>query len=102
MSRSNIQPAAAESVVFSFGAECAVDIERLKAALPTTCVDSVRMSLGAMKEGLQAVELFASAAVPMAAVLGAMRVVPDSHVMLQTLRPVALAENSLQRDWDQR
>lgn len=28
------------------------------------------------------------------------RAIPDGHVMLQTLEPVPLAENSLERDYD--
>ena len=85
--------------IFSLRAECAADVDVLRKLLNSSC----RVSQLTEQEDTEGfpdrdVEIRTELClVQMQMLLGK---VPDGHVMEQTLRPVALADNSLERDYD--
>jgi len=88
--------------VVSFRAECQIDVAKLREALPRTI--RIPFELSARQPGnlVLGVELRTNQPMNLDQVRAAMRAVEDSHVMIQTLRPVPIELNSLERDWDVR
>ena len=85
--------------IFSLRAECATDVDVLRKLLNSTCRVS-QLTEEADTEGFpdRDVEIRTELClVQMQMLLGK---VPNGHVMEQTLRPVALADNNLERDYD--
>jgi hypothetical protein len=87
--------------VYSFRAECPADVARL---LELMTGDGLTHRVvqapppGSIGGSDVAVEVHTSAT--FLQMQGLLRQVVDGHVMVQTLRPVALADNSLERDYD--
>jgi hypothetical protein len=77
---------------FSFRAECGVDVTNFINQSRQDGVVTITKSNGIGFE-IQCTQSFE-------AVQEAMRRVIDGHVMLQTLRPVPLSQNSLNRNYD--
>lgn len=82
---------------YSFRAECDTDVlnfdaEAERAKLPVSYVAMMRGG------GLPDVEAEFVSSATLEELRNAMRNVVDGHVMLQTLRPVSLSKNSLERD----
>ncbi len=51
-------------------------------------------------DGLPDVDVEMQCSATLEQLQGILRTIKDAHVMLQTLRPVQLADNSLERDYD--
>jgi hypothetical protein len=92
---------------FSFRTECAVDLNKFIVAVDQAeDTDGDEPVLGLFithanteeSTGESYVEIATYQPVSLEWVRDIMRSIPDSHVMLQTLRQVPLAENSLKRD----
>ncbi|MFK4706071.1 hypothetical protein ABIC83_002910 [Roseateles asaccharophilus] len=82
---------------FSCRAECQVDIQRLHAALKAQNISYEIRSSAYLQEGLPDVGVDLRAATTLEALRAAVATVDDGHVMVETLREVPLARNSLQR-----
>ena len=84
-------------LLYSFRAECQADLDKLTLALRTR---GIMCSMRATQDPQFpdcAVELETDATVQ--AIRDVMRSVEDGHVMVETLRPCQLADNSLERDY---
>lgn len=94
--------------VFSGRSEAAIDAEtfaHLAGALGAS--GKARVFIGYPDEGefppdLVLVEVHTTTDVTYEQVLNAARLVPDGHVLLQTLRPVPIGRNSLERNYERR
>lgn len=87
----------AQAKIFSFRAECLVDVQRFKAQ----CEKLGLASILSAREGVApdvGVEMETAASLEI--IQDVMRSVVDGHVMRQTLRECPLSENSLERDYD--
>jgi hypothetical protein len=84
---------------FSFRAECQVDVDALR-ALVALAAENGQWTVLPDPRGLPDVAVEVLSTITIERLLDLMREVEDGHVMLQTLRPVPLAENSLERDFD--
>lgn len=83
-------------MVFSMRAECSVDFNRFMELAKNTHGLVLKHKVRPDPDGLPDVEIeFASDCA-----LAQIAEVPDGRTMLQTLRPVPLADNSLERDYD--
>lgn len=85
----------------SLRAECATDADQLKKLVVAASPASV-LSMKADAVGLPDQEIEIKTDLTFDQILDLIRTIPDGHVMLQTLEPVALAENSLERDYDRK
>lgn len=84
--------------IYSFRAECIADVKALHKLLRDQGVTS-ELSVNDHSEIPDTrVELHAK--ISQEALMQSIRAVPDGHVMLQTLQPVPLAANSLERNFD--
>ena len=82
--------------IFSFRAECEHDIRLLFEAMMQQGYRLKRT----VKRGIMpdvSVEIRTSAT--QQEVIELLSQIPDSHVMIQTLRPVLMKDNSMERDW---
>lgn len=90
--------------ILSFRAECEVDVNRfcLQARLHGPIALTVRRQQLLFEDGRSsgevAVEIESSE--DLEYMRDVIRDVPDGHVMLQTLRPIPLADNELRRDYN--
>lgn len=82
---------------YSFRAECMHDVEVLTALLPTMSIEDGDVAISPIVLGLPDVKVEVLTTAPLDTLKRAMGRVPDSHVMLETLRPCPLAQNSLER-----
>ena len=85
--------------VFSFRAECSQDIEVFQALLSGHGV-AFKVSTYPDANGLPDVAVEIKADAPLVRLRELLRQVVDGHVMLQTLRQLPLAQNTLERDFD--
>lgn len=86
-------------MVFSMRAECSVDFNRfMELAKQNGLV--VEHTVRPDPDGFPDVEIEFASDSTLANIADVIRQVPDGHTMLQTLRPVPLADNSLERDYD--
>jgi hypothetical protein len=83
---------------FSFRAECIEDVKSFRTALDKAGV--IYVITVSDDADFPDVEVELSAEVTLEQLRGLMRAVVDGHVMLQTLRPCVLADNSLERDYE--
>ena len=86
---------------FSFRAECLVDVQAFNKLLSSRGFIS-ELKTEADDAGLPDVEVEMKAGATLGQLRELLRHVVDGHVILQTLRPVPLSENSLERDYDLR
>lgn len=85
---------------FSCLAETSADVDALTATLRACGPERFSCrALPALPKGIP-LELRFSEGAAFDAMAGRIRMVADSHVMLQTLKPVPIAENPLERDWN--
>lgn len=84
--------------VFSFRAECSVDVRRFLAGLTEVGIaaEASQSPVSGVPGPDVAVELQASATLEQLRLVA--RRVEDCHVIVQTLRALPVAENSLERD----
>ncbi|WP_227893784.1 hypothetical protein [Burkholderia vietnamiensis] len=82
---------------FSFRAECRHDVELFQAECVAAGIEA-RWELHPDGEGLPDVEVELESGASLDDLHAVVRRVADGHVMLQTLRPCRLAENSLSRN----
>ncbi len=82
--------------IYSFRAECDADVQRLR-----TILAKIGFGVITAKPGNTSVEMHVEFLTPMdqETIEEAMRSIEDGHVMIQTLRPVPLKQNSLERDY---
>lgn len=86
---------------FSLRAECMADADKLRKLVSAACVVS-EFTMTPDADGLPDQEIEIRTELTQSAVLDLIRSIPEGHVMLQTLEPVPLAENSLERDYDRK
>lgn len=86
--------------IFSFRAECSVDVRRFLAGLTEVGIETEasQSPVSGLSGPDVAVELQATTTLEELRIVA--RRVEDAHVIVQTLRAVPLAENSLERDVD--
>lgn len=88
---------------YSFRAECLMDIERFQRRCRASFPHVLKMRKIRLKheDGRESGEIAVELHTPLGLdyLRGIMRQVVDGHVMLQTLRPIPLAENKLERDF---
>lgn len=84
---------------FSFRAECQPDVEAFQAAMAAAGVVATMKAAGDTS-GLTDLEVEMQSDSSLGQLQYVLRQVTDGHVMLQTLREVPLAANSLERDYD--
>lgn len=85
--------------IYSLRAECTADADQLKKLVNVACAVS-ELSMKADEDGMPDQEIEIRTELTLDELLTMIRTIPDGHVMLQTLEPVPLAENSLERDYD--
>lgn len=87
--------------VFSCRAQCPADVEALAPVLGFASPSGIRMEMRELRDGTGQVEveLLAGHEVTLSGLRNTIRMVPDGHVMLQTLRALSLAENCMTRDF---
>lgn len=83
--------------IYSFRAECLVDVERF---LSKANELSIKLTKDNQDEVFPDIEIEFESDTDIEGIRNVLRQVVDGHVMIQTLRPVPLSENSLERDWD--
>lgn len=83
--------------IYSFRAECSLDVERFQAEVRKTQL-SVEVGVMRGEAPYPDREVEFQSAASLEELRNTMRNVEDGHVMLQTLRPVPLAHNNLNRD----
>lgn len=83
--------------VYSFRAECQADAEKLRDRCTEVYI-KMDMTIMPHGEGFPDVKVEMQTDASMNQLHDILRTMDDSHVMLQTLRQVPLAENSLERD----
>ncbi len=88
-----------QRTVHSLRAECMADADALKRLVSAACPISV-VTLVADEDGLPDQEIEIRSSLNTEQISGLIRSIPDGHVMLQTLQPTALAENSLERNYE--
>ncbi|WAT32135.1 hypothetical protein [Pseudomonas sp. GXZC] len=89
----------ASVMLFSMRAECLVDFNRFfELVKPEGLILEYTMHPDA--DGFPDVEIEFTSDSTLGKLSDAIRRVPDGHTMLQTLRPMPLAENSMERDYD--
>lgn len=86
-----------ERTTLSFRAECEHDVRLLFEAILREGFQLKRSIQRSQKFPDVSVEMQTSAS--MEEIQQLLRHIPDSHVMLHTLRPVILEKNNLERDW---
>lgn len=84
---------------FSFRAECGHDVALFRAECVAAGIE-VRWELHPDREGLPDVDVELESGASLDDLRAIVRRVADGHVMLRTLRPCRLAENSLSRNHD--
>lgn len=84
---------------YSLRAECKSDADQLKKLVSKACANS-EVFLTPDAKGLPDQEIKIHTELEFEEVLELIRSINDGHVMLQTLQPVPLSENSLERDYD--
>lgn len=85
--------------IYSLRAESMSDADQLRKLVNAACATS-ELSMRADQDGLPDQEIEIRTELTFNDLLALIRAIPDGHVMLQTLEPVPLAENSLDRDYD--
>lgn len=85
--------------IYSLRAECMADADMLRKLVSSACATS-KLSMKADPDGLPDQEVEIRTELTFNDLLALIRAIPDGHVMQQTLKPVPLAENSLDRDYD--
>lgn len=85
--------------IYSLRAECMADADQLKKLVNVACAVS-ELSMKADEDGMPDQEIEIRTELTLDELLTMIRAIPDGHVMLQTLEPLPLAENSLERDYD--
>lgn len=85
--------------IYSFRAECQADVEQLSANCKAVGITWTSLRVIPDK-GFPDVEVELETTATLDELLNAVRAVQDGHVVLQTLRAVPLAQNSLIRDTD--
>lgn len=86
-----------ERNTLSFRAECEHDVRLLFEAILKEGFQLKRSIKRSQKFPDVSVEMQTSASLE--EIQQMLREIPDSHVMLQTLRPLLLKDNNLERDW---
>lgn len=87
--------------IYSFRPECSIDLIQAAVILHTVARDGWslrRVTVFDEYTGSVGVELLADLSLEQLRAI--LRLVPDGHVMVETLRPVPLAENTLEREPD--
>lgn len=86
-------------MVFSMRAECSVDFNRFKELAKTQGL-VLKHTMRPDPDGFPDVEIEFASDCSLAQIAEVIRQIPNGRTMLQTLRPVPLADNSLKRDYD--
>jgi hypothetical protein len=84
---------------YSFRAECEADVDALRELAQAQLVEC-NWTLRRDQHGLPDIDVEVTTGADQSAVMKLMREILDGHVMIQTLRPVPLSQNSLERDYD--
>ena len=86
-------------MVFSMRSECLTDFNRfIELVKPDGLIHEYTVHPDT--EGFPDVEIEFTSDFSLVRISDAIRQVPDGHTMLQTLRPVPLADNCMERDYD--
>ena len=95
---------ASKPKVFSCRAECEADVTRFVELLRVTCQSQARVFVAKPEEWVSdvLVEVHAKPDMSYETILSTCRMVPDGHVMLQTMRPVPVTRNSLERNHERK
>ena len=85
--------------VMSFRAECMTDVDNLMVMIPESAFSSFVVSKSSEMLNLPdvQVEIVTSSDMTISTFYHFMSIVPDSHVMMQTLRALAVCDNSMIR-----
>jgi len=84
--------------IYSFRAECQADVDRLQVQLDNVTTQ-YKLDVFPHGEGFPDVKVELTADLEQHEIESMMAGIVDSHVMYQSLRPIPLARNSLDRDY---